>query len=170
MHACCTCDEDNSPHHFTSHSTASSRWVVLQHIGTARCASTQDTQLTNAHQCKMQNRLSAVWATQTGLSHCSRDLTWHHQSAAATAATASAGADPLILCDISSPLQPRSYAPNPSKARLALSFKRVPFETTWIDILDIPDVRKGLNCPAVRKLDDGSDYYTLPMLQVLLPL
>lgn len=74
-------------------------------------------------------------------------------------------ASPLILYDISSPLEPRSYAPNPSKARLALSFKAVPFKTTWVDILDIPDVRKGLGCPAVRKLDDGSDYYTLPMLQ-----
>lgn len=72
---------------------------------------------------------------------------------------------PLILYDISSPLQPRSYAPNPAKARLALSFKDVAFKTTWVDIPDIPDVRKGLNCSAVRKLDDGSDYYTLPMVQ-----
>ncbi|KAF2828685.1 hypothetical protein CC86DRAFT_368847 [Ophiobolus disseminans] len=72
---------------------------------------------------------------------------------------------PLIFYDISSPKQPRSYAPNPSKARLALSFKGVPFKTTWTDLLDIPDVRKGLNCPATRKLDDGSDYYTLPMLR-----
>ncbi|KIW94222.1 uncharacterized protein Z519_05538 [Cladophialophora bantiana CBS 173.52] len=75
--------------------------------------------------------------------------------------------NPLILYDISSSIQPRSYAPNPSKARLALSFKRVPFKTTWVDILDIPDVRKRLCCPAVRKLDDGSDFYTLPMLQNL---
>jgi glutathione S-transferase len=72
---------------------------------------------------------------------------------------------PLIFYDISSPLEPRSYAPNPSKSRLALSFKRVPFKTTWVDIPDIPTVRKGLGCPAVRKLDDGSDYYTLPMLE-----
>ncbi|PQE15622.1 glutathione s-transferase protein [Rutstroemia sp. NJR-2017a BBW] len=43
----------------------------------------------------------------------------------------------LILYDISSPIQPRSYAPNPSKARLTLSFKRVPFKTTWVDIPDI---------------------------------
>lgn len=84
------------------------------------------------------------------------------------AAAAAVGSLPLILYDISSPLQPRSYAPNPSKARLALSFKAVPFTTTWVDILDIPDVRKGVNCPAVRKFDDGSEYYTLPMLQVRL--
>ncbi|KAF6257876.1 hypothetical protein COO60DRAFT_1174692 [Scenedesmus sp. NREL 46B-D3] len=76
-----------------------------------------------------------------------------------------AGFNPLVFYDISSPMEPRCYAPNPAKARLALSFKRVPFKTTWVDILDIPAVRKGLGCAAVRKLDDGSDYYTLPMLQ-----
>jgi glutathione S-transferase len=73
----------------------------------------------------------------------------------------------LILYDISSPRQPRSYAPNPSKARLALSFKQVPFKTTWVDIIDIPDTRKGLVCQPTRKLDDGSDFYTLPMLRDL---
>ncbi|CAI6340797.1 unnamed protein product [Periconia digitata] len=72
---------------------------------------------------------------------------------------------PLIFYDISSPLAPRSYAPNPSKARMALGFKRAAFTTTWVDIININSVRQGLNCPATRKLDDGSDYYTLPMLQ-----
>lgn len=73
---------------------------------------------------------------------------------------------PLILYDISSTKKPRSYAPNPSKGRLALGFKNVPFETTWVDLLHISDVRKSLNCPATRKLDDGSDFCTLPMLRV----
>jgi glutathione S-transferase len=73
--------------------------------------------------------------------------------------------NPLIFYDISSPIQPRSYAPNPSKARLALSFKRAPFKTNFVEIIDIADVRKKLNCAAVRKLDDGSDFYTLPLLQ-----
>jgi glutathione S-transferase len=72
---------------------------------------------------------------------------------------------PLVLYDIVSPLKPRSYAPNPSKARLALSFKKIPFTTEWVEILDIPELRKGLSCQATRKLDDGSDYFTLPMLQ-----
>lgn len=71
----------------------------------------------------------------------------------------------LILYDISSPLEPRSYAPNPSKGRYTLGFKRVPFKTTFVDILDIADVRKSLNCAATRKLDDGSDFFTLPMLK-----
>ncbi|OAL00438.1 hypothetical protein IQ06DRAFT_293767 [Phaeosphaeriaceae sp. SRC1lsM3a] len=72
--------------------------------------------------------------------------------------------DPLVFYDISSTLEPRSYAPNPSKGRYTLSFKDLPFKTKWVDILDIPEVRKGLNCPATRKLDDGSDFYTLPMV------
>lgn len=71
---------------------------------------------------------------------------------------------PLVLYDISSPRVPRSYAPNPSKARLALSFKRAPFRTTWVDMLDIPLTRQGLNCPPTRHLDDGSDFFTLPVL------
>uniref|UniRef100_A0A383V4R0 Uncharacterized protein n=1 Tax=Tetradesmus obliquus TaxID=3088 RepID=A0A383V4R0_TETOB len=71
----------------------------------------------------------------------------------------------LVFYDISSPIQPRSYAPNPSKSRLALSFKQLPFKTTWVDIPDIPEVRKGLDCAAVRKHHDGSEYFTLPMIQ-----
>lgn len=74
-------------------------------------------------------------------------------------------AEPLVLYDIASTVEPRSYAPNPSKARLALSFKQVPFKTTWVDLPDIADVRKRLNCRATRKFDNGLDFYTLPMLQ-----
>jgi glutathione S-transferase len=74
-------------------------------------------------------------------------------------------AEPLVFYDISSSKQPLSFAPNPSKTRLALGFKNVPFKTTWIDLPDIPNVRKELDCAATRKLDDGSDYYTLPMLR-----
>jgi glutathione S-transferase len=73
--------------------------------------------------------------------------------------------NPLVLYDISSPIEPRSYAPNPSKARIALSFKNVSFKTNWVDIVDISEVRKGLNCPATRTFDDGSEFYTLPMLR-----
>ena len=64
---------------------------------------------------------------------------------------------PLIYYDISSPIEPRSYAPNPSKGRLALSFKGVPFKTTFVEIPDIPKVRKSLDCPATRKFGDGTN-------------
>jgi glutathione S-transferase len=75
-----------------------------------------------------------------------------------------ASSDPLVFYDISSSVQPRSMAPNTSKSRLALSFKRVPFKTDFIDMLDIPATRAQLNCPASRKYSDGTDYPTLPML------
>lgn len=66
-----------------------------------------------------------------------------------------ADSKPLIFYDIASPIEPRSYAPNPSKGRLALSFKDVPFKTSFVEIPDIGKVRKGLDCPATRKFDDG---------------
>jgi glutathione S-transferase len=72
---------------------------------------------------------------------------------------------PLIFYDISSPLEPRSYAPNPSKTRLALNFKRLAFTTRYTDILDIARVRAALACPATRSLADGSEFPTLPILQ-----
>jgi glutathione S-transferase len=72
--------------------------------------------------------------------------------------------NPLIFYDISSPLQPRSYAPNPSKTRLALNFKRLAFTTHYIDILDIASVRASFACPATRTLADGTDFPTLPVL------
>jgi glutathione S-transferase len=72
---------------------------------------------------------------------------------------------PLVLYDISSPHTPSSYAPNPSKARLALLFKRLYFRIEWTDILSIPEVRQSLGCRAGRKFDDGSDFYTLPILR-----
>lgn len=63
--------------------------------------------------------------------------------------------NPLVFYDIASPIEPRSYAPNPSKGRLALSFKGVPFKTSFVELPDISKVRKGLGCPATRKFDDG---------------
>ena len=62
-----------------------------------------------------------------------------------------------VFYDISSPIQPRSYAPNPSKSRIALSFKGVPFKTNFVEITDISKVRKGLECAATRKFDDGTE-------------
>ncbi|KAI1483865.1 hypothetical protein F4774DRAFT_366891 [Daldinia eschscholtzii] len=55
-------------------------------------------------------------------------------------------------------------AVNPWKSRLALNFKGVPYKTTWVPLPDIGKVRRGLGVPACRKLADGSDFYTLPIL------
>lgn len=70
-----------------------------------------------------------------------------------------------ILYDISSPIQPRSYAPNPSKGRMALSFKGVPFKTDFVEIINISEVRKSLNCAATRKFSDGTTHYVSKKLE-----
>ncbi|KAI1760705.1 hypothetical protein GGR53DRAFT_508733 [Hypoxylon sp. FL1150] len=55
-------------------------------------------------------------------------------------------------------------AVNPWKARLALNFKDVAYTTTWVPLPDISKVRRSLDMPACRKLADGSDFFTLPIL------
>ncbi|OJJ42408.1 hypothetical protein ASPZODRAFT_170197 [Penicilliopsis zonata CBS 506.65] len=72
----------------------------------------------------------------------------------------------IVLYDIAfrQPFSASSSAPNPWKARYALNFKGIPYRTEWVDMLEIPDVRRRLEVPAARKHRDGSDYYTLPVL------
>ncbi|KAI1469380.1 uncharacterized protein F4812DRAFT_457918 [Daldinia caldariorum] len=55
-------------------------------------------------------------------------------------------------------------AVNPWKSRLALNFKKVPYKTTWVPVPEIGTVRRALGVPACRRLADGSDFYTLPVL------
>ncbi|KAI1770139.1 hypothetical protein F4818DRAFT_276431 [Hypoxylon cercidicola] len=55
-------------------------------------------------------------------------------------------------------------AVNPWKARLALNFKDVAYKITWVPLPDIGKVRCGLAVPACRKLADGTDFFTLPIL------
>ncbi|KAL1991365.1 hypothetical protein VTN49DRAFT_5357 [Thermomyces lanuginosus] len=73
----------------------------------------------------------------------------------------------ITLYDIAMrpPVEKHCCAPNPWKARLALNVKRVAHKTEWVHMEDIPKVRKGLGLPACRKFPDGSDYYTLPIVQ-----
>lgn len=63
------------------------------------------------------------------------------------------------------PVEESSSAPNPWKARLALNFKNVDFKTTWVPFPDVAKVRKSLGSPAVRHFADGSEFFTLPVLQ-----
>ncbi|KAL4937052.1 hypothetical protein BDV06DRAFT_227331 [Aspergillus oleicola] len=62
------------------------------------------------------------------------------------------------------PLQETACSPNPSKTRLALNFKDVPYETNWVALPSIADLRQSLHIPAGRKFADGTDFYTLPIV------
>ncbi|THU75114.1 hypothetical protein K435DRAFT_881599, partial [Dendrothele bispora CBS 962.96] len=47
----------------------------------------------------------------------------------------------------------------------ALNFKGVHYKTEWVDLPDVPSVRKGLGVDPVRKHQDGSPFYTLPIIK-----
>ena len=79
----------------------------------------------------------------------------------------SAPSKPLAFYDIAfkAPHEETNSAPNPWKARLALNFKALPYTTAWVPLPDVEKVRRDLQIPACRKFGDGSDYYTLPVVE-----
>ena len=80
--------------------------------------------------------------------------------------TTSAPSDPIVFYDIAGcPPAKKSFAPNPWKTRLALNFKGLPYSTTWVPMPEIATVRTGLKVPACRKFADGTDFFTLPIIQ-----
>ncbi|KAK4120217.1 hypothetical protein N657DRAFT_649277 [Parathielavia appendiculata] len=81
--------------------------------------------------------------------------------------TASAPSRPIVFYDIamSPPREKTCCSPNPWKTRLALNFKGVPYTTTWVALPDIAKVRTSLNVPACRKFADGSNFFTLPIIE-----
>lgn len=74
--------------------------------------------------------------------------------------------NPLIFYDIATrpPVSKTCCSPNPWKTRLALNFKKLPYSTKWISLPDIAHVRRRLGLPPCRKFADGTDFYTLPIL------
>ncbi|EOD45793.1 putative glutathione s-transferase protein [Neofusicoccum parvum UCRNP2] len=48
---------------------------------------------------------------------------------------------------------------------MALNFKGLPYTTTWVALPDIPKVRSSLKVPPCRKFADGTDFFTLPIIQ-----
>ncbi|GMG26484.1 hypothetical protein OAory_01087080 [Aspergillus oryzae] len=73
----------------------------------------------------------------------------------------------IVFYDIAMrpPREKTCCAPNPWKARLALNFKGVPYSTSWVPLPDIAKVRRSLQVPACRKFADGTDFFTLPIIE-----
>ncbi|KAK7409414.1 hypothetical protein QQX98_008423 [Neonectria punicea] len=74
---------------------------------------------------------------------------------------------PIVLYDIAHrpPVTESCSSPNPWKSRFALNFKGVSYSMSWVGILDIANVRRGLGLAASRTFADGTDFYTLPIVQ-----
>ncbi|KAK4240103.1 hypothetical protein C8A03DRAFT_42308 [Achaetomium macrosporum] len=73
----------------------------------------------------------------------------------------------IIFYDIKMrpPVERHCCSPNPWKTRLALNFKGVPYSTRWVALPDIAPVRSSLGVPPCRKFADGSDFFTLPIIE-----
>ncbi|KAJ5995283.1 hypothetical protein N7481_002260 [Penicillium waksmanii] len=73
----------------------------------------------------------------------------------------------IVFYDIAMrpPAEKNACSPNPWKARQALNFKGVPYTTTWVPLPEVANVRQKLQVPACRKFADGSDFYTLPIIE-----
>lgn len=74
---------------------------------------------------------------------------------------------PIVFYDIAMrpPVEKNCCGVNPWKTRLALNFKNVPYKTSWVPLPDIAKVRRSLKVPACRKFADGSDFFTLPIIE-----
>lgn len=83
-----------------------------------------------------------------------------------SASTTSPSTDLITFYDIAlaPPVEQSACSPNPWKSRYALNFKKVPYKTKWVPLLEISSVRGSFNIPASRKFADGSAYHTLPMI------
>lgn len=81
--------------------------------------------------------------------------------------TSSTPHSPIVFYDIATrpPVEKTCCSPNPWKTRLALNFKGRPHTTEWVALLDIPKVRNNLKVPACRKFADGTDFFTLPIIE-----
>ncbi|PHH80935.1 hypothetical protein CDD82_1439 [Ophiocordyceps australis] len=75
-----------------------------------------------------------------------------------------AGQKELVFYDIASGPPRRTFAPNPWKARFALNFKSASYSTKWVELPDVTPTRKAFAIPVSRKLPNGEDFHTLPVL------
>ncbi|KAL1622316.1 hypothetical protein SLS56_008753 [Neofusicoccum ribis] len=81
--------------------------------------------------------------------------------------TTSVPSSPIVFHDIAlrPPVEKNCCSPNPWKTRMALNFKGLPYTTTWVALPDIAKVRSSLKVLPCRKFADGTDFFTLPIIQ-----
>jgi glutathione S-transferase len=74
---------------------------------------------------------------------------------------------PIVFYDIATrpPVEENCCSPNPWKTRLALNFKGLPYSTSWVALPDITKVRSSLKVPPCRRFADGTDFFTLPIIE-----
>ncbi|KAI0344481.1 hypothetical protein BDW22DRAFT_1471852 [Trametopsis cervina] len=71
---------------------------------------------------------------------------------------------PIILYDIPSTTVIKAWSPSIWKVRFALNIKRLHHKTEWVEYPDIENLYKKLNLPAAVFKEDGTPYYSLPVM------
>lgn len=81
--------------------------------------------------------------------------------------TATVSTAPIVFYDIAMrpPVEKTCCSPNPWKTRLALNFKGLRYTTSWVPLPDVAKVRGSLKVPPCRKFADGTDFFTLPIIE-----
>ncbi|KAF3359919.1 hypothetical protein VdG1_04994 [Verticillium dahliae VDG1] len=74
---------------------------------------------------------------------------------------------PITFYDIGlrPPAAKNCCSPNPWKTRFALNFKALAHTTKWVALPDIVNLRTTLQVAPTRKFADGSDFFTLPIIE-----
>ncbi|KAJ6601183.1 hypothetical protein DFH09DRAFT_1127066 [Mycena vulgaris] len=67
----------------------------------------------------------------------------------------------ITLYDIPSTVPGKTFSPNTAKARYALNFKGLPYQTVWLEYLDIEPLCKKIGA---KPTNDGTVPYTLPVI------
>jgi len=70
----------------------------------------------------------------------------------------------ITLYDIPSSLPGKEWAPNPYKAKFALDYKGIPFNTEWVEFPDIEKALKAVGAPPSSVGADGNEKYTTPAI------
>ncbi|THH04233.1 hypothetical protein EW145_g5669 [Phellinidium pouzarii] len=71
----------------------------------------------------------------------------------------------ITFFDISPALGGNGWTPNTIKTRVSLNYKGIPFESEFIQFVDIePLMKKNGGAPTAKK-EDGRDHYTLPAIR-----
>ncbi|KAF7354189.1 Glutathione S-transferase-like protein ustS [Mycena venus] len=73
----------------------------------------------------------------------------------------------IIFYDIPSTLPHKAWSANTWKARLALNYKGIPYNTVWLEYPEIEPLSKKLGALPTRNKPDGSPLYTLPLIHDL---
>ncbi|KAJ5703559.1 hypothetical protein N7493_011484 [Penicillium malachiteum] len=62
------------------------------------------------------------------------------------------------------PMRFNCYSASSWKSRLALNFKKLPYSSSWVHRIKVPQALRPLDVSTTRRFEDGSNYHTLAIV------